>query len=74
MSKILNDIQSTKMPLSICYNLNNIRFVVLYASQKVRTKDELEKIHDVICIENESKTVLAGDFNLHFIMKERDQL
>ena len=43
--------KSTEMETLICYILNIIRFVMLYVSPKINTKDKLEKITDVICIE-----------------------
>ena len=43
-SNMLNASKSTKMQAIICYFSNNIRFVMLYTSKKVSTKDKLEKI------------------------------
>ena len=38
----------------------------MYAIPKVNTYEKLEKIPNIICIENGSKFVLVGDFNHDF--------
>ena len=46
--------KSTEMQALICYISNNTRFIVLYTTPKVSTKEELEKKTDIICIEKGS--------------------
>ena len=53
-------------PLCVC----PCRFVIFYASPKIGTKDKLEKIIGIICIEKGSITVLASYLNLDFNTQE----
>ena len=57
------------MQTFICYTLNNIRFAVLYASLKDRTKVMLRKVTGITCKTVLSKAVLTSDFSHVFDTK-----
>ena len=59
-------IYSEEVQILICYVLNNVRFAVMYASPQVDAEYKLDAIMDGLCIDEDMKTVLMGNFNIDF--------